>query len=289
MASVPTQHDTDHHLPHRLADMQPKTYTPVSMDETLQIQPYADVPAPKTHRRSFFAVDGFLVSCIIPPFMGFSFVGLGLFIIYGHTTLVISHSTEHAAVISQGFTALSAFWHFLALLPALSVVQSVRSEEWWWRLLKKTSFNRANSVSSNISGIFAHTVEIVGAWSSLYFKSAWIAALFIIVLVDIAPGAIQVEVGSNAVPASFQVPALPPNSIYSNYSEPFLFTGDQFHASMDIAPIYYKANMFAGTYVKAAPPTPNALVPRPNISPGQGYRYLTDVYVLLQSISRSEA
>ena len=213
--------------------------------------------------------------------MGFGFVSFGFYIIYGHNTLVISHSTENAAVISQAFTALSAIWHFVALLPAFSVVQKVRSEEWWRRLLRKTSFNRANSVSSNISGIFAHLVEIVVAWSSHYFKSAWIAVVIAIVLADIAPGAIHVEVGSNAVPASFQVPALPPNSIYSNYSEPFLYTGDQFHASMDIAPVYYKANMFAGTYVKAAPPTPNALVPRPNISAGQGYRYLTDVYVHL--------
>jgi hypothetical protein len=211
--------------------------------------------------------------------MGFGFVALGLYTIYGHTTLVISHSTEHAAVVSQAFTALFSSWHFLALLPALSVVDSVRSEEWWRRLLRTTSFSRANSVSSNIGGTFAHTVEIVASWSSPYFKSAWVAALIVVVLADIAPGAIHVQIGSDPIPASFPVPALPQDSIYSNYSTPFLFTGDQFHASVDIAPVYYKASLFAATDVKSIPPAPNVLVPRPNISPGQGYRYLTDVYV----------
>jgi hypothetical protein len=108
-------------------------------------------------------------------------------------------------------------------------------------------------------------VEIIVGRSSHYFKAAWITTLVAVVLADIAPGAIHVEVGSNAIPAFFPVPDLPSNSIYSNYSEPFLFTGDHVQASMDIAPVYYKANLFAATDVKAVPPSPNTLVPRPNI------------------------
>jgi hypothetical protein len=138
-------------------------------------------------------------------------------------------------------------------------VQKVRSEEWWRRLLKGTYFNRANSVSSNIGGTLAHTVEIVVSWASPYFKSAWIAALVAVVLTDIAPGAIYVEVGLDPIPASFSVPALPPNSIYDDYSEPFRITRDQDHASVDIAPIYYTANVYTATDVKAVPPAPNAL------------------------------
>lgn len=220
---------------------------------------------------------GGLVSCIIPPLLGFSFVALGFYITYGHTTIVISHSTEHAAVISQAFTALFAVWHFLALVPAFSVVQNVQSEEWWRRLLRGTKFSRANSVSSNIGSTFAHAFEIGISWSSNYFKSAWIVTLVAVVLTDIAPGAIHVAVGLDAIPASFPVAALPPNSIYDNYSQPFLRTSDLTHASVVIAPIYYLALLDAKTYVKAAPPALNLLVPRPNISPGQGYRYLTDV------------
>jgi hypothetical protein len=257
------------------------------MHDTPQNLPYANeppqiyeqVPASNFYRRSCFSVDGFLVSCIIPPLMGFGFVALGLYAVHGHTTLVISHSTEHAAVINQAFTALFGIWHFVALVPALSVVQRVRSEEWWRRLLKGISFNRANSVSSNISSTFAHTVEIVLSWSSRCFRSAWIVALAAFVLADIAPGAIHVEIGLEPVPSSFLVPALPANSIYSNYSQPFLHTSDQTHASIDIAPIYYDAVVAASTFVKATPPAYDALVPRPNVSPGQGYRYLTDVYV----------
>ena len=159
-------------------------------------------------------MGGLLVSCIIPLLMGSGFVALGFYIIYGHHTLVISHSVEHAVVLSQAFTALFAIWHFVALIPAVSLAQSVRSEEWWRRLLRGTPFNRANSVSSNNSGTFAHMAEIVVSWSSPYFRVAWVAALIAAVLRDIAPGAIHVEVGLDAVPTSFLVPALPPNSIY---------------------------------------------------------------------------
>jgi hypothetical protein len=249
--------------------------------------PYADPPgqihgaqpALDIHRKTPFSMKLFLVDCIIPPLMGFSFVAFGLYILYSPSAVFISHSTEHAALISQTFTATFAVWHFLALLPALSVVQRVRSEEWWRRLLRTAPFNRANSVSSNISGTTGHAIEMIIAWSSHYFKASWIVALIAIVLADIAPGAIHIEIGLNAIPATFPVPALPANSIYSNYSVPFIATHDQVQASIDIAPVYYNAITFADTYVTTTPPTPNALVPRPNVLPGQGYRYLTDVYV----------
>jgi hypothetical protein len=257
------------------------------MDDT---EPYDSTPAtpgriredaltPEPHRRSFSSMDGFLVLCSMPPLMGFSFVAFGFYTIYRHTPLVISHSTEHAAKISQAFTAICAVWHFIALIPVISVVQKVRSEEWWRRLSTGNSFKRANSVSSNINGTFAHTVEVVIASSSRYFKFAWMLSLIAVILADIAPAAIHTKVGLNSIPTSFLVPALPPNSIYSNYSEPFFTIGDQVYSSVDIAGVYYNALLFTATDVKAAPPTPNALVPQPNISPGQGYRYLTDVYV----------
>ena len=131
-------------------------------------------------------------------------------------------------------------------------------------------------------------VETIVSWSSPYFKVAWIAALIAAVLRDIAPVAIHAEVSLDVIPTSFPVPALPPNSIYSNYSQPFLSTGDLVHASVDIAPIYFNVIVFGTTYVKAAPPTPNALVPQPNIAPGQGYRYMTDVYVhFMMAISKA--
>jgi hypothetical protein len=141
-----------------------------------------------------------------------SFVAFALYIHYNPNPIVISHSTQNAAVISQGFTALFALWHFFALIPALSVVSSVRSEEWWRRLLHSTTFNRANSVSSNISGNVAHLVEMVISWSSPYYKIAWIVAIFAVILSDIAPGAIHAETGMNAIDNSFAVPAFPPNS-----------------------------------------------------------------------------
>jgi hypothetical protein len=211
--------------------------------------------------------------------MGFSFVAFGFYTIYCHSPVVISHSTQNAAGISQAFTTVCVIWHFLALIPPLSVMQRVKSEEWWRRLLNGTSFNRANSVSSNVGGIFGHAIEIVTARSSQCFKLAWIAILITYILADIAPAVIHVEIGRDAIPAAFPVPALPSDSIYNDYSNPFIITGDRVHTSMDVAPLYYKAIVFAETFIKAAPPAPNALVPRPNISPPHGYRYLTDVYV----------
>lgn len=273
-----------HDMPDGVVREETSDPNPVPTHNTLQSLPYSDVPSQTLvdvppRWKSFFAMEGLLVSFVLPLLMGFGFVALGFYIIHGRHTLVISHSIVHAAVISQAFTALFSVWHFVALIPAVSMVQSVRSEEWWRRLLKGTPFNRANSVSSNNSSTFAHIVEIIISWSSPYFRFAWIAALVAAVLGDIAPAAIHAEVGLDAVPESFPVPALPANSIYSNYSQPFLSTGAQVHSSIEIAPIYFNAMLFGATYVKAAPPTPNALVPRPNIAPGQGYRYMTDVYV----------
>jgi hypothetical protein len=234
-------------------DMQPTINRPDSMGNNLSTPPdrssRIEEEAGPASLRSLFSTDSILVSCIIPPFMGFTFVTLGFYIIYGHTKLVISHSTENATLISQAFVAIFAIWHFVALIPALSVVQRVRSEEWWRRLLKTTTFNRVNSVSSNIGGAFTHAVEMAVARSSPCFKSAWIATLIVVVLADITPGAIHVEIGSSMVPASFPVPALPPNSIYSDYSKPFGTTNPHVHDSVKLAPVYFTA-MATGAFVK---------------------------------------
>lgn len=278
------------------ASIQRPVNEPDSTDITLGTPPDSDIPVshvnngtPIAHPAggSFFSMDGLFVSCIIPPLMGFGFVALGFCVIYGRTTLVVSPSTEHAVLISQAFTALFSVWHFLALIPVLSMIQRVRSEEWWRRLLKTNTFNRINSVSSNISGVFGHTVEMVIARSSPYFKSAWIATIIAVVLADISPGAIRIAIGTNFVPASFAVPALLPNSIYGNYSTPFSSTDPNEHDSVQLGPVYFDALM-SNTYVKG-PTTTNMLVPRPNVSPGIGYRYSTDVYVpmVCQSQKRS--
>jgi hypothetical protein len=248
---------------------------------------YDPVPAEDTEMDSTnqrgprFPIADFLVQCVIPPLLGLSSVAFGLYIHYNPNPIVISHSTQNAAVISQGFTALFAVWHFFALIPALSVVSSVRSEEWWRRLLHSTTFNRANSVSSNISGNVAHLVEMFISRSSPYYKVAWIVAIFAVILSDIAPGAIHAEIGMNAIDDSFTVPALPRNSIYSDYSKPFSITNDTIYDSVDIAPIYFNAITMTESYVTAKPLVFNALIPRPNVVPGQGYRYLTDVCVLV--------
>jgi hypothetical protein len=263
------------------------SYKPVSTDDTSQAERdvnlphriHGEVPTLILPERSLFSMDGILMSCIIPPIMGFGFVAFGLCIMYGNAAIIISKWTDNTAIISQAATALFALWHLLALTPALSVVQRVRSEEWWRRLLRGTYFNRANSISSNINGTYGHTFEMLASWLSHYFQLAWITAIIAVILTDIAPGAIHFEIGLNVVPSSFPVPALPPNSIYSNYSKPFFSSGDLVHASMDIAPIYYKAFTYAGVHVKTAPPTFGALVPRPNTIPSQGYHYSMDVYV----------
>jgi hypothetical protein len=251
-------------------------YDPVPAEDS----PSPEMESPDQRGPRFLTAD-FLVQCVIPPLLGLSFVVFGLYIHYNPNPIVISHSTQNAAVISQGFTALFGVWHFFALIPAFSAVSSVRSEEWWRRLLHSTTFNRANSVSSNISGNVAHLVEMFISWSSPYYKIAWIVAIFAVILADIAPGAIHAEIGMNAIDDSFTVPALPPNSIYSDYAKPFFITNDTLYDSVDIAPMYFTSIMMAGSYVTAKPLTPNALVPRPRVVPGQGYRYLTDVCVVL--------
>ena len=104
-------------------------------------------------------------------------------------------------------------------------------------------------------------VEIAIAQSSPYFKFALITTIISIVLADIAPAAVQVEVGLDPIPASFLVPALPTDPIYSNYSEPFFATSEWVHPSIDIAPIYFNSVEFSNTWVKAVPPAINALAP----------------------------
>jgi hypothetical protein len=181
------------------SDMPPASYMPVHAEENMESLPYADAPGQihgalpvlDTHRKTPFSMKRFLLDCMIPPLMGFGFIALGLYILYGPSAIFISHSTDHAGLISQAFTATFAVWHFLALLPALSVVQRVRSGEWWRRLLCTIFFNRANSVSSNISGTTGHAIAMILAWSSNYFKASWIVALIALVLADIAPGAIH--------------------------------------------------------------------------------------------------
>ena len=109
------------------------------MGDIPQTRPYTETP-PQANQdgarsdfnwRSLVSIDGLLVSCIVPPLMGFSFVVFGFYVIYGQTTFVISRSMEKAAVVSQAITAISAAWHLIALIPVASLVQRVRSEEWW--------------------------------------------------------------------------------------------------------------------------------------------------------------
>jgi hypothetical protein len=82
-----------------LPDMQAAS----TMDDTLESQPYAnaprhgEVPALESCPKSFFSMGGFLISCAIMPLIGFSFVALGLGIIYSPDTCFISYSTKHVA------------------------------------------------------------------------------------------------------------------------------------------------------------------------------------------------
>jgi hypothetical protein len=146
---------------------------PYRDSQTYDLVPAEDSASPEMEspdqRGPRVSIIDFLVECVIPPLLGLSFVAFGLYTHYNPNPIVISHSTQNAAVISQGLTALFAVF---ALVPALSGMSSVRSKEWWRRLLHSTTFNRANSVSSNISGNVAHLVEIFISWSSPYYKIA---------------------------------------------------------------------------------------------------------------------
>ncbi|KZP14517.1 hypothetical protein FIBSPDRAFT_105279 [Athelia psychrophila] len=230
--------------------------------------------------RHVFSTKSFALQCLLPPLIGLSFVALGLYIVYTPDPIIISYSTTNTIVLSQAFTALFAIWHFLALMPVLDAVRSVRSEEWWRRLTHSASFSRVNAVSSNIGGNLAHGLDILGPWSSYAYQAAWLIAILCVAIADIGPGAIHVDIGLRAIDAEYKVPALPPDSIFGNYSRPFYMTSDFFHASVDIAPMYYASLLVAQSYVTAGPPVPNAIVPRPSVTAGTGYRYSTDVAFL---------
>ena len=248
--------DTTHGHGHLSYNSEPVRYTPA--------------PAP-------FSASRFLLQCLITPILGFGFVAFGFYILYGPSPVVISHSTAHISEISQGLTVLLVLWTFLALAPALSVTDTVRNEEWWRRLVHGTTFARANSVSSNIGGNFAHAREMLLAWTSRYYKVAWAAAFLAAILADIAPSAIHVQSGwrVSGAATALAVPALPAGSIWSNYDAPFAFTNDTQYSSIDLAPVYYSAVAFGNMLPDVVP---NALVPRPNASTSAGYRYTTDVY-----------
>lgn len=219
-----------------------------------------------------FSLSGFLLYCLLTPILGLGFVAFGFYIVYSSSP----KSTENIAQISQGITVLFVLWHFIALAPALKVTDSVRNEEWWRRLVHGTTFNRVNSVSSNIGGNMSHTKEMLLAWKSRYYRVAWLAELVATLLADIGPSAIRVQSGLKTVNVdeSFSVPALPKDSTYSTYTFPFSFTNNTEHFSIDLAPIYYTVGLQANTEFNAVP---NALVPRPNLSSGKSYRYTTDV------------
>jgi hypothetical protein len=127
--------------------------------------------------------------------------------------------------------------------------------------LHSTTFGHANSVSSNISGSVSHLVEMLSSWSSSYYKISWITAVFAFILADIVPSTICVEIGLKATDNSFPITALPPNSIYSNYSEPFIMTNEIRQISVDIAPMYFNPFLSAGSYVTVKPPGLNAPIP----------------------------
>lgn len=237
--------------------------------------------SPLPSRYPFF-ITSFTLQCLLPPLIGLSFVALGLYIVYIPDPIIISHSTTNTVVVSQAFTALFAIWHFLALMPVLDAVRSVRSEEWWRRLTQSAAFSRVNAVSSNIGGNFAHGLDLLGPWSSYAYQAAWVIGILCAVIADISPGAIHVNLGFEAIDAEYLVPALPANSVVDDYPAPFYMTDDFLYASVDIAPMYYASLLVAQSYVTAGPPVSNAIVPRPSVTAGTGYRYSTDVYAKCQ-------
>lgn len=240
---------------------------------------YNSEPARYNPPPTTFSAGKFLLQCLITPILGFGFVAFGFYILYGSSPVVISQSTAHISDISQGLTVLLVLWNFVALAPALSVSDTVKNEEWWRRLVHGTTFNRANSVSSNIGGNFSHAKEMLLSWTSRYYKVAWAAAFIAAMLADIAPSAIHVQSGwkTSGTAISLSVPALPANSIWSDYSAPFSFTNDTQHSSIDLAPLYYGAVVLSGMLPDVMP---NVLLPRPNASESTGYRYTTDVVFL---------
>ncbi|KAF7982507.1 hypothetical protein HWV62_28106 [Athelia sp. TMB] len=250
-----------------------------SSDTTHGHLSYTSAPAPYTPAPAPFAPGTFLLQCLVTPLLGLGFAALGFYILYAPAPPAIAHSTAHIAAVSQGLTVLLVLWTVLALAPALGVADAVRTEEWWRRLTRGTTFARANAVSSNIGGGVARAREMLLGWTSRYYKAACAAALLAAVLADIAPGAIHVQSGwraSGAAPG-LTVPALPAGSIWDRYDEPFAFTNDTQHASIDLAPVYYAAVAFGGMLPDVVP---GALVPRPNAPASTGYRYTTDVVLL---------
>lgn len=228
-------------------------------------------------QRSPFSFKTFFTQCIVPPLLGLGYVGFGFYLLHTPTPFILSHSTANQTIISTTFIALASIWHFLALIPIFGLIDSVKSEEWWRRLLRSAPFARVNSVSSNFSGVIGYMGELVLARTSPYFKVAWILTTLAVITGDIAPGAIHVAVSFTPTSAAYAIPALLPDSIYADYAQPFTTSDDFVYASVDIAPIYINAIGFDGVFVTARPSTLNALIPRPTVRPGQGYRYLTDV------------
>lgn len=256
---------------------------PVKLDEAsieLQVQPSnrnANNTRAQPEQRSPFSFKTFFVQCVVPPLLGLGYVGFGFYILYAPTPFVLSHSTANQAIISTALIAISSIWHFIALTPIFGLVNNVNSEEWWRRLLCSTTFAHVNSVSSNLSGTVGFLRELFLARSSRYFKAAGIVTILAVITGDIVPGAIHVAVGYASTSASYAVAALPADSVYSNYSQPFTMTNDFDYAPVDIAPMYWNAIMYGLAFITARPSTLNALIPRPTVREGQGYRYSTDV------------
>lgn len=262
-------------LPYDPYDPDPGKFDEASIELLVQPSPvHSAAPTqPKRHHSELF------IQCLVPPILGLGYVGFGFYLLYAPAPFVLAHSTANQTLISTAFIVLASIWHFLALLPVLGLVDSVKSEEWWRRLRAPSAarFARVNSVSSNISGAVGYAGELLLAPSSRYFRAAWVLAVLAVATGDVAPGAIHVGVGYASQAASYPIAALPPDSIYSNYSEPFESTNDFVHASVDIAPMYYNALAYGMAFVTAHPSAYNALIPRPEVVPGEGYRYATDV------------
>ena len=184
--------------------------------------------------------------CVIPPLPRFGFVALSLYIHYNPNPIVISLNTECSCDQSWLHCSLC---HVAFLCPPSHSLDSGLCQE---KRVVVTAITYHHLQPCQFCIFQYQQQSIPHDWDVLvlppYYKTVLVTVVIAIILSDIAPGAIHMEISLNAIDNSFPVPTLQTNPISSDYSQLFTVTNSTLHASAAIIPIYVNA-LSAGTYV----------------------------------------
>ncbi|QRV92668.1 peroxisomal adenine nucleotide transporter 1 [Ceratobasidium sp. AG-Ba] len=201
----------------------------------------------------------------------------------------VDRPSEHLFQIKAGVTTLSIIVITIALLPVKSLLDDIKSEEFFRRIrMAKEGIpvRAVNDVSIPSHGFVQSTFSIFRSEASRYFTGAVFSSLVVAAVSFLAPAALSVGIiFVDGEIIALRVGALSSNSVYQIGDTESGLNSAMYRVSTEAASMGW-AQSALGTDLAFKPDSPRYVVPLPlDLTPQDIARWVTDVVVMQPACS----